>query len=216
MALYLLSLKARIFHEAIHPALSASWRQRSFEPCRSLCISLLPAVESFAQRYHTGAEEPLIVQVNPGLPFDRVFWRALVGEVLWYSADEIPEFQTAPETLGALLAPGAPVVGDVPRDQFTPIHQAHFGARDLVFAGGFYRPDHAGFNDTDDVARLASYLAGVDPDLWTVADLRGIAELADDEERSEELQFVREWFPSLQDFYRQASAQGQLIVGEVL
>lgn len=209
-------MKAYRFDQVIRRALSASWRQRSFEPCRSLCTSLLPAVASFAQRYHTGAEEPLLVPVSRGLPFDRAFWRALVGEVLWYSADDIPEFQTAPETLCALLAPDCYRQGDRPRERFAPIEQVHFGARDLVFGGGFYRPDHAGFNDLDDVARLARYLASVDPGRWTVADLGGVAELADDEERAEELQFVREWLPALQDFYRLAHDQGQLIVCEIL
>jgi hypothetical protein len=46
-------------------------------------------------------------QVARGLPYDRHFWRALVGEVLLFAADDIPEFQTCADTLCCLLAMGA-------------------------------------------------------------------------------------------------------------
>ena len=56
MSDYFLLLDAALFEEHIRPALAASWRMRSFQPCRSLCASLLPAARTYAERYHTGPE----------------------------------------------------------------------------------------------------------------------------------------------------------------
>jgi hypothetical protein len=216
MCLYFLLLDGRLFHEAIRPALAAAWQQRSFEPCLPLATRLGPAVRAFAERYHLGTEEPLLTQVARGLPFDRHFWTLLVGEALLYGAAEVPEFQTAPETLCCLLAPEHCREGEVPRERFAPIQQAHYGSRDLDFGGKLYRPEHAGYNDAVDVARLAAYLGGVDPGRWSAADLALLPALADEEERAEELEFVRDWFPALQDLYRRAETLGQIVVCEVL
>src|SRR5262245_39495050 len=151
MPLSFLLPDAAHFRQAIHPALGGAWRRRSFEPCRPLCAALVPAAAAFAERYHTGHDEPLLAQVaRGGVPFGRDFWRLLAGEVFLYGAASVPEILTAPDTLDRLLAPG---------QEDSPIRQAHFGARDLVLGGGFYRPDAAGWNDTEDVARLADYLA---------------------------------------------------------
>src|SRR6516164_7163015 len=152
MPLYFLLHDAARFHEALRPALAEAWRRRSFEPCRALCSALAPAAVGFAERYHTGHDEPLLAQVaRGGVPFDRDFWRLLVGEALLYGAASVPEILTAPDTLCRLLAAGS---------ESAPIRQAHFGSRDLTFGGGFYRPDAAGLNDVADVARLAEYLTG--------------------------------------------------------
>jgi hypothetical protein len=150
------------------------------------------------------------------MAFDRHCWRALVGEVLWYSARDIPEFQTAPDTLCCLLAPDVYRQPDWPRERFVPIQQVHFGTRDLVFGGGFYRPEHAGWNDVGDVARLAAYLEAIHPEHWTVRDLDSLRDAANDEERADELEWVREWFPALQHLYRGAAEGGQIVVCEVL
>ncbi len=216
MPIYYLVLKADSFQAQLRPALAASWRQRSFGPCRALCAALRPEAEAFARRYHTGAEEPLLSLVERGLAFDRDLWRALVGEVLLYSAEEVPEVQSAPETLCCLLAPEQYRQGDVPRERFAPIQQTHFGSRDLVFGGGIYRPEQAGYNDAADVARLAGYLAGVDPRHWTAAELADLRDAGDEEERVEEVELVREWFPALCDLYRRAAAQRRMVVCEVL
>lgn len=213
MALYFLLLDAARLERQIRPALASNWRLRSFAPCQALCAALLPEAQSFAERYRTGAEEPLLAQVVRGLPFDRAFWRALAGECLWYGAAAIPELETAPETLSALLG-GVPSEG--PRDSWPSIQQVHWGARDLVFGGGFYRPEQAGYNNPADVARLRDYLAAVDPARWNTEDLRSVPSLADEDDRREELDFVREWFPALRDLYRGAAAQGQVVVCEVL
>src|SRR5262249_31511253 len=147
MSIYFLVHDGAFFHRQVKPALSASWRQRSFEPCRALCASLVPAAQAFAERYHTGPDEPVLSRLGHGLPFDRDIGRYLVGEIFLVAAQEIPEIQTAPDTLCRLLAPDRCGEGEIPRPQFAPIQQAHFGTRDLVFAGGYYRPDQAGWND---------------------------------------------------------------------
>jgi hypothetical protein len=216
MADYFLVLDGARFEHEIRPALAASWRQRHFDPCRPLCAALTPAALAYAERYHTGGDEPLVGQVARGLPFDRHFWRALVGEVLLFAADEIPEFQTCADTLCCLLAPdhyqvkGTPL----PREQLPPIRQAHEGSRDLTFGAAVYRPDHAGYNNARDVARLADYLDAVRPESWTAADLEGLRDAADAEERADELAFAREWFPVLRDLYRGARGRGQALVQE--
>jgi hypothetical protein len=214
MPLYHLLLDASSFHGQIRPALAAAWLRRSFEPCRPLCEALLPVARAFAERYRLGPDEPLLAEVARGLPFDRDFWRHLVGEVLWYSAAEIPEFESAPDSLCCLLAPERYLEKTRIRERFAPIEQAHYGARDLIFGGACYRPDHAGYNDTPDVQRLAEYLDALDPQAWTVAGLALLEDVASDEDRAEELEFVRDWFPALRDLYRGALQRGQIVVCE--
>jgi hypothetical protein len=209
MPLYFLLHDAARFHQEIRPALSATWRRRSFEAARPLCATLAPAAVAFAERYHTGNEEPLLARVADGrvVPFDRDVWRLLVGEVLLYGAASVPELLTAPDTLAHLLAAGD--------DGAAPIRQAHHGSHRLVLGGGFYRPDDAGYNDVADVTRLADYLAAVDSARWTVGDLAGLPGL-DGEERAEELEFARDVLPPLAGMYREAREAGQVVVCEFL
>lgn len=215
MALYFLLHDPALFEEHIRPALAASWRQRSFTPCRQLCGRLAEVVGAFAERYQVSPDDLLINQVPLGLAFDRDRWSLLVGEVLFCAAVEIPEIQTSPEALCCLLAPKTAGIERM-RPDFAPIQQVHFGTHDLAFGGRYYRPDHAGFNGIDDVARLAAYLHGVDPNSWDAAALAPLPELPDADERGEELEFVREWFPAVATFYRRAAEQRQLIICEEL
>jgi len=203
MADYFLMLDAAAFEGRTRPALAASWRLRSFDPCRAPCAELVPAARAYAERYHVGGDEPMLARVAAGLPFDRDYWRALVAEVLLCTAVEIPEFQTCEDALGLLLAPG-------------PIRHAHRGTRDLTFGAAVYRPDHAGYNNAGDVARLADYLAAVRPSEWTPDALIGLPGAGDEEERAEELAFAREWFPSLADLFRRARERGCVLVHERL
>jgi hypothetical protein len=216
MPLYHLLLDASDFHVRIRPALSAAWLGRNFDPCKGLCEALLPAARDFAQRYRLGAEEPLLACVARGLPFDRDLWRHLVGEVLWYGAAEIPEFQTAPESLCCLLAPERYGARSPDRERFAPIEQVHYGSRDLVFGGAYYRPDQAGYNDAADVDRLAAYLDGLDPASWTTAGLASLEGAESEEDQTEELAFVRDWFPVLRDLYRGARLRRHVVVCETL
>jgi hypothetical protein len=219
MADYFLVLDAATFEGRTRPALAAAWRAQNFGPCRDLCAALVPAAHSYAERYHTGDGEPLLGRVFGGLPFDRRTWRSLVGEVLLFSALEIPEFQTSPDTLCCLLAPeqyrqtlAADGRSGVPPPLRASIQQAHWGSRDLTFGGAVYRPEHAGYNNREDVAQLAAYLAEVRPESWTAADL---AELGlSEEECADELEFAREWFPALAGLYEGARQRDCVLVAE--
>ncbi len=215
MPLYFLLHHADRFEHSLRPVLGEAWRRRDFGPCRSLSTDLIPAAAAFAQRYHAGSDDPLLMQVARGeVPFDRDLWRLLVGEVLVYAAAAIPDIATAPDTLCHLLAPEQDEL--VARPQFAPIQQVHFGARDLVFGGGYYRPEAAGYNRSDDVARLADYLAAIDPGQWTTADLNGLREFTDEADRADELEFARELLPALRELYREAQRAGQSVICERL
>src|SRR5262249_6032375 len=124
--------------------------------------------------------------------------------------------ETIPETLCCLLAPERYRDGSVPRERFVAIQQVHFGTRDLAFGGGFYRPEHAGYNDLEDVRRLAEYLDCLQPEGWTVADLAELRGSADEEERADELAFAREWLPPLRELYRRIQLRRQILVCELL
>jgi len=129
---------------------------------------------------------------------------------------ETPEFQIAPETLCCLLTSGQHLRDCLQREQFSPIQQAHYGARELAFGGRVYRPDAAGYNDVTDINRLSAYLSRQDPTTWTVADLRMLGDTENDAELTEELDFVRDWFPALTAMYRRAKAARQVVVCEVI
>jgi hypothetical protein len=214
MPLYFLLVDATRFHQDMRPALAASWRQRSFEPCRALCTGLAPAAVSFTERYGRPTEGPFLCQVARGLAFHPDFWNLLVGEVLLHGAAAMSEVQADPDTLCCLLA-GAPYEDSLPRERFAPVHQALFGARELTFGAKYYRPLQAGCNDSDDVSRLVHYLRSVRPERWTVADLQALSVVADDGERAEELEMARDWFPSLRELYVHASQQGHIVVREI-
>jgi hypothetical protein len=216
MPIYYMLLDAKLFHGQIRPALAASWRERSFDPCRAVCRALLPAARSFMQEYHAGPTEPLLCKAADGLAFDRYCWTLLVGEILLFAALEIPEIQIAPETLCCLLAPEHYRKGDLCRELFAPIQQAHYGSQELTFGHKTYRPEFAGLNDSDDVSRLSDYLADQQPAKWPLTALSALREVADDSEREEELEFAREWFPALQDLYRRARLHQQVIICESL
>lgn len=215
MSIYLLLLDADRFHGQIVPALTDSWKLRSFSPCQALCDSLLPGVSEVTARYHLGGDAPLLTKVASGLPFDRDYWTHLAGELFFFGAAEIPEIELAPETLCCLLAHECYVRTDTSREQFAPIQQAHYGSLDLRFGRRIYRPDYAGYNDRSDIARLAEYLANIDPARWSVGELRDLREVAEDE-RLEELELAQEWFPSLQGLYERARQRGQIVISEII
>ncbi|MBM4070464.1 MAG: hypothetical protein FJ271_16140 [Planctomycetes bacterium] len=213
--LYFFILDGPEFLETIGPALAQSWQRRSFEPCRELCAALVPRAKGFFPGSEHGQHQLLVEQVGRGLTFDRRFWQPLVGEVLMYSAIAVPRLETAAETLCCLLAPEHFRDRVTARARLAAIQQAHFGSRDLVFGGGHYRPESAGWNDTDEVARLADYLAAQTPEQWTSAGLASL-EVYDDSEREAELDYARHWFLPLCDMYRDARDAGQIIVCEDL
>jgi hypothetical protein len=216
MPLYFMLHDAARFCEELVPALAASWRERSFHPCTHLCQSLEARVAEYTRGYQGSADEFLLTKVPAGLCFDRGAWRLLAAELLLIAADELPELQTLPTTLCALLAPDCLETDRPDRGLLAPIQQAHHGSRDLRFGDAIYRPEAAGLNDATDVNRLADYLASIRPDEWSSASLIALKELVTDEDREDELSLAREWFPSLRRLYQQAAANGQLVICEVL
>jgi hypothetical protein len=209
---YFLLLDAAFFADRLAPALTACWRAKSFAPGRDLLAELAANVRDLAERFHL--DEPLLTRAGE-LPFDRELWRHLVGESIFFGAVEIPEIETPADALCRLLSPDAPPTDEVPRERFTPIQQALFGGRDLAF-GGYYRPDAAGWNDPGSVVRLAEYLDGIDPSRWHADALAGLLGLDDADDHDDELAYAREWFGPIRDLYRQAAADGRVIVCERL
>jgi hypothetical protein len=202
MPLYFLLLDSDAFHRQITPALTASWRQRSFVPVRELARQLQAPIQTFTKRYHLGGEQPLLAAVaNTGLAYDRVLWQHVAGELLWFSAADIPEIITSPDALNGLVA-----------DQ--RVNQVLYGSHDLRFGGGFYRPDQVGWNDTHDIAQFANFLARVRPESWTTDALAGMPQFADHLDRAEEVEFVRDWFGALVELYCQASQRRQVVICE--
>src|SRR4029079_5897033 len=100
----------------------------------------------------------------------------------------------AAATLIALLDTGDPA-GNVPREEFAPIRQAHFGTRYVSFGGASYRPQAAGWNDADDVGRLLTCLRSLDSADWHADRLRALPDLATAADCDDELAFARDWWP---------------------
>jgi len=215
MRLYFLLIGADHFHQEITPALAESWRRRHFEPCGALCqriVSDWPTADFEPARL--SLEQLLCSRIaQESVPFDRGLWRLLVGEVLLYSATEMPEIETAPAALARLLDVAANE-GPGSREHFHWIEQVHYGTRDLRFGDAFYRPEHAGINDTYDVMRLTNCLAQVQSETWTPGQLAGLPDVLTDEDRADELEYIREWFPALRGLYEQAGQREQVIICE--
>jgi hypothetical protein len=194
---------AERFDAIIRPALGASWRQRSIEPLRSLQLALREEVERFVTENRIRREDLVLHSLHPRMPFDRNTWRTIAGEVLLLAAAEVPEIPDVEETLVKLH-------GEDPS-----IHRAYHGTLNLCFGGGWYRTDQAGYNDTDDVMRLACWLASIDPNTWSPNRLSGHRH-TQDEEQQEELAFTSQAFKQLATVYDRARTRRQLIVCEVI
>ena len=187
----------------LRPALAESWRRRNFAPCADLCQQLV-AVKPIP-------DAALIRLVPHTLAYDRTRWHALVGELLIFGAEAMPRLPFLLESLCYLLAPQRVSADPSERHSRTPIEQCYHGTRDLRFGGGWYRPDHAGWNDVDDVQRLLAFLRRIDPSGWSAT---ALIHLPDDAERTEELAYVRDWWPELVAMYEQAHAADQVVVCE--
>jgi hypothetical protein len=209
MKLYFLLIDSQVYHLTLTPILGACLRKRSFQPCLELCADMLPAVGAFSNSFSQGQAESLIHQVSQGLPFDRSSWKALVGEMLLFAASEMPELPNIFATLKGILIREAHLA----RADFSPIEQVELGARDIVI-GGSYRPEQAGLNNEDDIARLTNYLESLYPSTWSPKDLEAVSELASAEDREAELEFIRQELPNLQQIYARARDRGQVIVCE--
>jgi hypothetical protein len=201
------------FHNLLQPALVASWQDQGFSPCQDLCSQLLSRVRSGREFYEPAEDAPLLSAVSRGVGFTRSRWKLLVHELLFYGACDMPLLESSCETLCRLLGPAHP---SQERHQFVPIQRVHFGTRDLRFGGGYYRPDHAGFNEVADVRFLSDYLDGINPQTWDSCGLAGLEGFEDEEALQEELQLAREWFPGLCELYRSAATKDQIVICETL
>jgi hypothetical protein len=213
--LYFMLVDLAFFQDRVRPALSASWRSRSFEPCQELRDSLIVAGHDFAERFHCNFEDSLLHHFRADMPFDRSLWRGLVSEVLLYGAKQIPEVPDVFDGLARLL--NCQVQGDASnsREQFDPLQQIQHGSRDLCFGGGYYRPEHAGYNSLEDVARLTAYLDSIRTDTWKVSDLDETPGL-DAEDAHAELEYAGQGFKVVCDLYHQAQVDKHIVVCEDL
>jgi len=211
MAEYFFLIHGPLLEEELRPILGECWQQRSFLPCRALCERLLPQAKQFAEKYYLGEQPLLIESVLRDPTFDRDIWKSLISELLFVTATDIPEVQSAYETLCRLVTPPLDPRQHPPRAQYQPLRRVHFGARDLTFAGTVYRPNHAGYNPADEVRTLADYLEGINPDAWEPARL---THLRDEEDRLDEIEFTRQIFELIRDMYHSARERRQAIVCE--
>jgi hypothetical protein len=212
MPIYFMLHDAGLFESLIRPALAASWRQRSFAPWAELRKALTGDFVGYYVENHVPGVESILLRSGSELSFDKVTWRYLVGEVLLIAAAEAPEIAVPEDTFCWILHRSAGEV--VPRSKFGYLEQALYGARDLVFGGGCYRPDHGGYNDEADVESLSKELKAFQPAHWTIADLAGLCD--SDEERRDELEFARACLQQVQGMYTHARAHGQIVICERL
>jgi hypothetical protein len=212
MADYFLVYDPAVLDGQLRPALALAWRQRCFDPCVPLCRAWASAAGQFANRFHINLDETVLTHVDR-VPFDRVLWRTLAGELLLFAAHDIPDLPLPSATLSCLLSLDRRPDRPANRATFAPIHQALYGSRDLSFGPAVYRPDSAGVNWPDDVVRLAATLAAVQPATWSAADLAGLPDLAE-ADRAEELDLAREWFADLRDLYGRTAARSFCLVLE--
>jgi hypothetical protein len=212
MPLYFLLFDPRKFKKLARP-LGEGWARRALDPLQLVCRDLRAAADKFADRFGMTAGDLVITQALRGVALDRNLWRTLIGEILLMTAEEVPEIETAPQALTCLLAPHRYRERVGQRECYAPIEQAHFGSRDLVFGHAYYRPEHAGWNDVEDVARLAQYFTGIDPSVWQVSYLAELRDI-DPEDRADELDYARQCFGALQGLYRGAADCGRIVVCE--
>ena len=66
------------------------------------------------------------------------------------------------------------------------------------------------------IARLAGALVSLDLEAWSADALAGLPGLDEDEDRADELAFVREWFPALVEMFEGARAKGCVIIHETM
>jgi hypothetical protein len=200
---YFMAIPADWFRQLLSPSLGECWRTHSFRPIEKICRELSAVAAQFIQKGYD--HSPVTLEVPQGLAFRPDRWRLLVGELLLFGAAELPELETPLDSYAAAMHQS---LTDV-RDSFPPIQQAVQGSRD-VWLGGYYRPEHAGWNDEADVDRLTRWLSAVEPENWRSDDLIAI----EPSDRDDELAFAKEWFPRLREIYIRAADQNQIIVCE--
>jgi hypothetical protein len=203
---YFFLLPSDRFHQLIIPALAACWRHGSFTPARNLCPK-----SGFLAASNLSTARSDCLDLNHGsrnVPFRRDLWKLLVTEALIANAVELPQIETPLDSY-------ADILGQEPAEerlQFSPIQRAILGSRDLVFGGGYYRPDAVGWNNVDDVDWLADWLAQINTSAWDASLLKRPG--TSNEGRMDEFQFALEWFPELCGIYRRAHEISAIVICE--
>lgn len=193
------------FKNEVIPALTSSWRRRNFAPITELGRKLAAFSGNDPPQSYDSRTQPIS---QPGVEttgFCPDWWELRVAEALLASVSKLPEIETPLESWSRLLRQE---LADR-RELFSPIQQAVLGNRDL-FLSRYYRPENAGWNDRDDVCRLAAWLGTVDPNSWVADDLNHLSL----EDRGEELAYAQEWFPLLAEMYEGAEKDGFVILCE--
>jgi hypothetical protein len=200
---YFMAIPGPWFRQLLIPALGECLRERTFRPVESICRDLRATAVQFVQ---SGSElSPVALEVLEGLKFNIDLWRILAGELMLFGAEELPELETPLDMYATVLGERLSEV----RGEFPPIQQAIEGSRDVWF-GAFYRPEHAGWNDEDDVRRLARWFSSVNPEQWKATRLPD----APPEDQEDDIAFLREWFAELASMYQRSVDSGRVIVCE--
>lgn len=212
---YIFVHQRTLFEQHLRPALAEAWALRSFTPCLRINEIVTPLAMEYARRYHVTPDCLLSLRLGGELAFDRSVWRALVGELLTVTAHEIPEFAASLEPLALLLSPGSSGARQFDRASAPPIRQALHGSRDLTMGRVAYRPEHAGFNDAGDVARIADYLASIDSAALSVPDGQSAPGMSDGGQ-DEELLDAGEALAFLRDLYYRSRDGDRVVIVECL
>jgi hypothetical protein len=181
------------------PALTQCWKMRTYRPGRELFELLAKRMPNFVERHRLGSVPTLFHPAAEGLPWDRVIWRHLVGEVLLYSAESMPDIQIDEELLLAIHGP--------------KIYPALYGSHDILF-GGFYRPGCAGYNNANEVEQFAEYLKLLPSSPWILPQDFRLEDL--EEDRQNDFLSAKMAFPSLDEMYQDAASRGWTIVCEAM
>src|SRR5262249_54491630 len=135
-----------------------------------------------------------------GLTYEARTWQGLVGELLVAGAEETPRLSVDPRVLCSIHGCAA----ERRRPGLTPVQQALYGAKEVDFGVGVYRPEHAGLNDADDVRRLTAYLELVDPATWACPAIVDAEDFGD----------AQASWPQLVSMYQAARRRERLVICE--
>lgn len=212
MKLYFYVHDASWFHGTLIPALTDAWQHRSFHSCKGVCQRIIANCSESPDEFIVHPGSTLSAHIVAGQPFDYAGWKILVGEALALGAAEIP---IVPEILPALKHLMRTSLHEN-RECFSPVQQIELGTREIRLGGVAYRPDFSGVNQETDIERLESFLVSFDAEAWKPDDLFGMPGLEDEDQRHDELEYLRQEHPHLTAILTRAKSNHQIIVCEYL
>ena len=184
--------------DRVTPILRECWKKKSFAPGQAFFAELTDHWPEFRDLHHFNQGTPLFAAMNH-LPCDAFFWSSLVGEILLYTALEIPYLEVDSELLLATNG--------------EPMKEVLFGSRPIQM-GRIYRRDQAGWSLPEDLTRFATFLNEVHPEDWHLpSEFR--SDLSE-EDREDDLEMSREWYPNLREMVLKAAEKQQILVSEWL